>query len=416
MQERVVITGMGAITPLGHTVDESWRNIVEGVSGVGPITLIDTSEYLVKIACEVKNFNPEAFISAREARRLDRYEQMAIVAASEAMQQSGLEITEENASRIGIVLSTAIGGLGSLQEGVETMIHQGGRRVSPFVIPMMMPNGAAGSLSILYGARGPSYCVATACASGTDAIGTAWMMLNAGIIDAAIVGASECTICDIGLVAFDRLGALSRQNDDYSMTPAPFDKNRDGLVMAEGAGVLILETESHARQRGAEILAEVAGHAASADAFHITAPAEDGSGSALAMKQAMQVAGVNPDEVDYINAHGTATQLNDVMETKAIKLAFGEQAYKIPISSTKSMTGHMLGATGALEAILAVLTIQNNILPPTIHYQTPDPECDLDYIPNEAREKKVNVAMSNSFGFGGHNGVVILRRYANAVA
>ncbi|MFN2197092.1 MAG: beta-ketoacyl-ACP synthase II [Anaerolineales bacterium] len=416
MQERVVVTGMGAVTPLGHTVADSWRNVVEGVSGVGPITLIDASEYLVQIACEVKNFNPEDYISAREARRLDRYEHMAIAAAQQAMQQSGLEISEENAGRVGIVLSTAIGGLASLQDGVATMLHQGFRRVSPFVIPMMMPNGAAGNLSIMYGARGPSYCVATACASGTDAIGTAWMMLRAGIIDAAIVGASECTVCDIGLVAFDRLGALSRQNDDYSMTPAPFDKNRDGLVMAEGAAVLILESESHARQRGAEILAEVAGHAASADAYHITAPAEDGSGSALAMKNAIQVAGVNPDEIDYINAHGTATQLNDAMETKAIKLAFGDLAYKIPISSTKSMTGHMLGATGALEAVFCIMAINNNIVPPTIHYQTPDPECDLDYIPNEAREKQVDVAVSNSFGFGGHNGVVVLRRFGNARA
>jgi beta-ketoacyl-acyl-carrier-protein synthase II len=411
MQERVVVTGMGAITPLGHTVHETWGNIVEGVSGVGPITLINTSDYLIKIASEVKHFDPEKYMPAREARRLDRYEQFAIVATNEAMKQSGFEITEENSSRVGIVLSTAIGGLTSLQDGVATMLNQGGRRVSPFVIPMMMPNGAAGNLSILYGARGPSYCVATACASGTDALGTALMMLRAGVIDVAIAGASESTICDIGLVAFDRLGALSRRNDDYSMTPQPFDLNRDGLVMAEGAAILILERESHARARGAEILAELAGHASTADAFHITAPAEDGSGGALAMKLAMQNAGVNPDEVDYVNAHGTATPLNDVMETKAIKTAFGDYAYKVPVSSTKSMTGHMMGATGALEAIFCVLAIRDRVLPPTMHYQTPDPACDLDYVPNEARQMDVDIAVSNSFGFGGHNGVIVMRKY-----
>jgi 3-oxoacyl-[acyl-carrier-protein] synthase II len=412
MQERIVVTGMGAVSPLGLTVHETWDNILKGKSGVGPITLIDTSEYLVKIACEVKNFNPENYISAREARRLDRYETFAIAAAQEAIAQSGLVIDEANSNRVGIVMSTAIGGLTSLEDGVLTIVNQGPRRVSPFVIPMMMPNGAAGNLSILYGARGPSYCVATACASGTDAIGTAWMMLRAGIIDAAIAGASESTICNLGVVAFDRLGALSRRNDDYSMTPQPFDKERDGLVMAEGSSVLILETESHARARGAEILGEIAGHAATADAYHITAPAEDGSGGALAMKNALKIAGVNQEEVGYINAHGTATPLNDVMETKAIKSAFGQIAYQIPISSTKSMTGHMMGATGALEAVFCIKAIQDKVIPPTMHYQTPDPECDLDYVPNAPREKKIEVALSNSFGFGGHNAVVVIRKYS----
>jgi 3-oxoacyl-(acyl-carrier-protein) synthase len=276
---------------------------------------------------------------------------------------------------------------------------------------MMMPNGAAGNLSIMYGARGPSYCVATACASGTDGIGLAWQMIKSGTIDAAIAGAGESTICELGVVAFDRLGALSRRNDDYSMTPQPFDKERDGLVMGEGAAVLILERESHAKKRGAQILAEVAGHASTADAYHITAPAENGAGARLAMLGAMQNAGINPDEIDYINAHGTATELNDQMETRAIKWAFGEHAYDIPVSSTKSMTGHMMGATGALEAIFCIKSIQDNIIPPTIHYQTPDPELDLDYVPNQAREKSVKVAMSNSFGFGGHNGVLVLREF-----
>jgi 3-oxoacyl-[acyl-carrier-protein] synthase II len=411
MEERVVITGMGAMSPVGHNVAENWQNIVNGVSGVGPITQIDASEYLVHIACEVKNFDPEVYLTAKEVRRLDRYEQFVIAAAQEAMQQSGLEINESNGSRVGVVIATAIGGLSSLQEGILTIHDEGPRRVSPFVIPMMMPNGAAGNLSIMYGARGPSYCVATACASGTDGIGLAWQMIKSGTIDAAIAGAGESTICELGVVAFDRLGALSRRNDDYSMTPQPFDKERDGLVMGEGAAVLILERESHAKKRGAQILAEVAGHASTADAYHITAPAENGAGARLAMLGAMQNAGINPDEIDYINAHGTATELNDQMETRAIKWAFGEHAYDIPVSSTKSMTGHMMGATGALEAIFCIKSIQDNIIPPTIHYQTPDPELDLDYVPNQAREKSVKVAMSNSFGFGGHNGVLVLREF-----
>jgi 3-oxoacyl-[acyl-carrier-protein] synthase II len=411
MEERVVITGMGAMSPVGHNVAENWQNIVNGVSGVGPITQIDASEYLVHIACEVKNFDPEVYLTAKEVRRLDRYEQFVIAAAQEAMQQSGLEINESNWSRVGVVIATAIGGLSSLQEGILTIHDEGPRRVSPFVIPMMMPNGAAGNLSIMYGARGPSYCVATACASGTDGIGLAWQMIKSGTIDAAMAGAGESTICELGVVAFDRLGALSRRNDDYSMTPQPFDKERDGLVMGEGAAVLILERESHAKKRGAQILAEVAGHASTADAYHITAPAENGAGARLAMLGAMQNAGINPDEIDYINAHGTATELNDQMETRAIKWAFGEHAYDIPVSSTKSMTGHMMGATGALEAIFCIKSIQDNIIPPTIHYQTPDPELDLDYVPNQAREKSVKVAMSNSFGFGGHNGVLVLRDF-----
>lgn len=411
MIERIVITGMGAVSPVGLTVNESWQSVINGISGVAPITLIDTSEYLVKIAGEVKNFNPENYMSSKEARRLDRYEHFAVAAAQEAMQQSGLEIDEANANRVGVFISSAIGGINTIQENIVTMLDQGFRRVSPFTIPMMMPNGASGNLSILYGAQGPSYSVATACASGTDSIGIAWLMIKAGIIDVAIAGASESTICDIGLVAFDRMGALSRKNDNYSMTPQPFDKNRDGLVMSEGAAILILEREDYARSRGANILAELGGHASTADAFHITAPAEDGSGGALAMCRALEAAQVNIDEVGYINAHGTATPLNDVMETRAIKAAFGEQAYRIPVSSTKSMTGHMMGATGALEAVFCVLAVQEGVLPATIHYETPDPDCDLDYIPNQVREKKVNVVLSNSFGFGGHNGVLVVKKY-----
>ncbi len=411
MAERIVVTGMGAISPLGHSANESWENAIHGVSGVGPITQFDTSDYLVKIACEVKDFRPEDYMEAREARRRDRFTQLAAVAAQEAMRQSGLDVKAEKPERIGLIISSAIGGLKTLQDSIFTLKEDGPRRLSPFVIPMLMSNGAAGMMAIEYGMTGPSFSVASACASGADGIGTAWMMLRSGMIDVALTGACESTITPIGIGAFDRLGAMSRRNDDFSMTPQPFDKNRDGLVMGEGAAVLVLESEAHARARGAEILAELAGYAATADAFHITAPAEDGAGGALAMKLALNASGVNPEDVDYINAHGTATPLNDISETRAIKSAFGKLAYNIPVSSTKSMTGHMMGATGALEATFCVQAVRNNVIPPTIHYQTPDPECDLDYVPNQAREMTVDVAISNAFGFGGHNAVLVIKKY-----
>lgn len=409
--EKIVITGMGTVNPLGLSVAESWQAAVDGVSGVGPITQFDTSEYLVKIACEVKNFAPENFMDAKEARRRDRYEQLAAAAVKEAMAHSALRVTEENAERIGVVISAAIGGLKSLEDAIFTVRDTGPRRVSPFLIPMLMPNGASGLTAIDYGIKGPCISVASACASGADGIGAAWMMLRNGTIDAAIAGASEAAICRAGVAAFDRVGAMSRRNDDYSMTPQPFDKNRDGLVMGEGAAVLVLETESHAKARGANILAELAGYASTADAFHVTAPHEEGAGGAAAIRLALESAHVSPEEVGYISAHGTGTQLNDLSETKAVKAAFGAQAYKTPISSTKSMTGHMMGATGALEAIFCVQAIREGLLPPTIHYETPDPACDLDYIPNQAREAKINVAISNAFGFGGHNAVLVVRKY-----
>jgi 3-oxoacyl-[acyl-carrier-protein] synthase II len=410
--ERVVITGMGTINSLGLSVTESWQNAVNGVSGVGPITQFDTGEYLVKIACEARNFVPENYMDAKEARRRDRYEQMAVAAVKEAMTQSELTVTEANAGRIGVVISAAIGGLKSLEDAIFTVRDTGPRRVSPFLIPMLMPNGASGLTAIDYGIKGPCISVASACASGADGIGSAWMMLRNGTIDAAIAGASEAPICRAGVAAFDRVGAMSRRNDDYSMTPQPFDKNRDGLVMGEGAAVLVMETESHAKARGATILAELAGHASTADAFHITAPHEEGAGGAAAIRHALEAANVNTDEVGYISAHGTGTTLNDLSETKAVKAAFGAQAYKIPISSTKSMTGHCMGATGAIEAIFCVQAVREGLLPPTIHYETPDPDCDLDYIPNKAREAKINAAISNAFGFGGHNAVLVVKKYS----
>jgi 3-oxoacyl-[acyl-carrier-protein] synthase II len=409
--ERVVITGMGTVNPLGLTVEESWKNAINGVSGVGPITLFDSASLHVHIAAEAKGFEPEKYMDPKEARRRDRFEQLGVAAANEALRNSGLEINESNSERIGVLVSSAIGGIKSLQDAVLTNHTEGPRRVSPFLIPMLMPNGAAGMIAIDHQIKGPCFSVASACASGADGIGTALLMLRSGMIDAAVAGATESTICPVGVAAFDRVGAMSRRNDDYSMTPQPFDKNRDGLVMGEGAAILILETESHAKARGANILAELAGYGATADAFHVTAPHENGAGGAAAMRMALASARANEDEVGYINAHGTGTQLNDQSETRAIKAAFGQRAYEIPVSSTKSMTGHMMGATGALEAIFCVQAVREGILPPTIHYETPDPECDLDYIPNVAREKKIDLALSNAFGFGGHNAVLAIRRY-----
>lgn len=411
MAERVVVTGTGTINSLGHNTAQTWENALNGVSGVGPITLFDASDYGVKIACEVKDFEPEAYLSSREARRRDRYEQLATVAAREAITQAGLEASAENSYRVGVIVSSAIGGLNTLTGTVRVIDTEGPRRISPFVIPMLMANGAAGLIAIDYGFRGPCFSVASACASGVDAIGAAWMLLRQGAIDCAITGASEAVITDMGVGAFDRLGAMSRRNDDFSMTPQPFDLNRDGLVIGEGAAILVLETERHARSRGAQILAEVAGYAATADAFHITAPAEDGAGGAQAIRQALAAASVNPSDIGYLNAHGTGTLLNDASETRAIKAALGDWAYNIPVSSTKSMTGHMMGATGALEAIFCVQATRFNAVPPTVHYQTPDPECDLDYVPNQARDCAVTVAVNNAFGFGGHNAVLVVRRY-----
>jgi beta-ketoacyl-acyl-carrier-protein synthase II len=409
--DKVVITGMGTVNPLGLTVEESWKNAVDGVSGVGPITLFDSSSLNVHFAAEVKDFDPSQYMDAKEARRRDRFEQLGTAAAKDAIENAGLEITEANSGRIGVLVSSAIGGIKSLSDAVITNFTEGPRRVSPFLIPMLMPNGAAGMIAIDHYITGPCFSVASACASGIDGIGTAFLMLKAGMIDAAIAGGAEMTICSVGVAAFDRVGAMSRRNDDYSMTPQPFDKNRDGLVMGEGAGVLVLELETHAKARGANILAELAGYGATADAYHVTAPHEHGAGGASAMKMALETAQANVEELGYINAHGTGTSLNDQSETRAVKAAFGDAAYRIPISSTKSMTGHMMGATGALEVIFCTQAIREGVLPPTIHYETPDPECDLDYIPNQAREKSISLAISNAFGFGGHNAVAAVRKY-----
>ncbi len=409
---RVVVTGMGTVNPLGLNVAETWRNLIAGKSGIGPIKRIDTTPYNVHIAGEIQDFDPELYISAREARRMDPFEQYAIVSAQQAIDQADLDITTEDPTRIAVVISSAVGGLQSMQLGILTMDKQGSRRVSPFLIPMFMSNGAAGLIAIHFGVMGPSFSVTSACASAADGIGQAAMMIRSGYVDACIAGGSEAPICGIGLSCFDRLGALSHYQEKPYATPKPFDKNRDGLVMAEGAAVLVLESLEHARARGAEIIGEFAGYGSTADAFHITAPDENGAGGCAAMRKALDDANLAPQDVDYINAHGTGTVLNDVAETKAIKSALGEHAFNVAVSSTKSMTGHMMGATGALEAIFCIQAIRENRIPPTINLSEPDPECDLDYVPNVAREAEVNVALSNAFGFGGHNAVLAFRAFS----
>jgi beta-ketoacyl-acyl-carrier-protein synthase II len=408
---RVVITGVGAISPIGLSAQDSWDNCVEGVSGVAPITLFDASEFLVQIACEVKGFDPKEHMSPANARRRDRCQQLAVAAGKQALLDSGLEINESNANRVGVVISSSIGGISSLDDSIRHMVTHGPRRVSPLTIPMLMPNGPSGLVAIEIGAQGPALSVSSACASSSDGIGLAWQQIRSGMCDAILAGGSEATICKIGIAAFDRLGAMSRRNDDFSMTPQPFDRNRDGLVMGEGSCVLMLEELTQAKERGANVLAELSGYGITGDAFHITAPHDQGAGGAKAMTQAMEIAEVNSSDIDYINAHGTATPLNDVSETLAIKTVFGQKAYEVPISSTKSMTGHMMGATGSLEAFFCIKAIQTQTSPPTIHYETPDPDCDLDYVPNHARDACINVAISNSFGFGGHNSVLLFKKY-----
>ncbi len=407
MKPTIVITGMGTVNPLGLTVAETWRNAVEGVSGVGPITLFDSSDISIHIAAEVKGFEPQAYMDPKEVRRRDRFEQLATAAAKEALASSGYTVPEEEADRVSVIISCAAGGLGTIQDTLLTLEQSGSRRLSPFVIPMFMSNGASGMVGIDIGAKGPAFSVGSACASGADGIGQAMWLLRNGVVDVALAGATEAPLTRLGVASFDRLGALSRRGADR--TPSPFAKGRDGLVVGEGAAVVVLETLDHARRRGAEIVAELAGYAATADAFHVTAPAENGSGGAKAIRFALADAQMTPDEIDYVSAHGTGTQLNDLAETQALKAAMGERAYHVPVSSTKSMTGHIMGATGALEVILCVQAIRTGIVPPTIHLDEPDPECDLDYVPNEARPHRVRATLSNAFGFGGHNAVLVIR-------
>ena len=405
---RVVITGMGMVTPLGHNVPDTWAAILAGRSGLGPMTQLDPQEHTSGGLCEVKEFDPEHYLGRREARRRDRFQQFATVAANEAIKQAGLEIAHENRTRVGIVMGTGIGGIQTLVEQENVRQDRGVRRMSPYGITMIMPNGAAGMLAIDYGIHGPSTTITTACAAGCDAIGHAFRAIRRGELDAALTGGSEAIITAVAVGGFEQARATSTRDNG---TPRPFDRERDGLIVGEGAAVLVLESLEHARARGVPILGEVVGYGQTTDAHHITAPAEGGEGAARAMRLALADAAMEPEEIDYVSAHGTATELNDKFETMALKSALGDAAYQIPVSSTKSMTGHIMGATGAIESIFCLLAMRDQMLPPTINYENPDPECDLDYVPNQARPATVRAAMNNAFGFGGHNGVLIFKQY-----
>jgi 3-oxoacyl-[acyl-carrier-protein] synthase II len=414
MRKRVVITGLGCITPLGNDVATLWRNITSGVSGVGMITLYDTSDFKVKIGAEVKDFNATALFGLREARRMDRFAQFGLAAAIQAVENSGLTITESNRDHIGVVLGTGIGGMNTLFEQAKVFFQRGPDRVSPFMVPMMLPDTAPGMIALQLGVRGPNMSVVSACASGTNALGEATEMIRRGGADVILSGGTEAVLVPIAMAGLGVMTALSTRNEEPTRASRPFDLDRNGFVMGEGAAVIVLESIDHARARGAHIMGEISGYGASNDAYHISAPAENGAGAVLCMQSALNNAGLSYTDIGYINAHGTSTLLNDKSETAAIKTVFGEQAYHIPVSSTKSMTGHLLGAAGGLEALICVKVLQDSILPPTINYETPDPECDLDYVPNHARRVKVQHIMSNSFGFGGHNASIIISRYNEA--
>jgi len=408
---RVVVTGMGCISPVGNNVKDTWNSLIQGKSGAGSITHFDASRHKTRFAAEVKGFDGAALFGQRDARKMDRFTQFAAAATVEALEQARLKIDDSNRDRVGVLIGTGIGGIGTLMEQAEILRERGPERVSPFLVPMMISDSAAGMLAIRVGARGPNMAIATACASGNNAIGEALEMIRRGAADAMIAGASEAALVPIAMAGMNVMTALSTRNEDPQTASRPFDKDRDGFLMGEGAGILILETLEHARQRGANILAELSGYGTTDDAHHISAPAENGAGAAISMKLALEDAGLTINDIEYINAHGTSTPLNDKSETAAIKTVFGEQAYQIPVSSTKSMTGHLLGASGAVEATFCVMAIRDQLLPPTINYHTPDPECDLDYVPNEARRASPKHVMSNSFGFGGHNATLVITRF-----
>lgn len=407
-RRRVVVTGVGAISPIGLSAEESWDAAKNGRSGIGPITLFDASGIGVQVAAEIKNFNPENYMDPKDARRRDRYQWFGTAAAKEAMAASGLTILPENACRVGVGITSSGGGVQTIVDQTHLIDEKGPRRVDPFGAPRIMANGAASWISIETGARGPAFAIISACASANDTIGMSMSLIRSGSTDAMIAGSADATIALLFLAGLDRVRVASRQSDH---TPAPFSATRDGLVMGEGGAVLVLEEVEHAKARGATILAELAGYGATADAFHITAPLEDGAGAAKAIELAMEDARVTPENVSYINAHGTGTILNDISETRAIKKALGQRAYEVPVSSTKSATGHMMGSTGAAEAVFCVMAIRENVIPPTINHFEKDPECDLDYVPNEARDHHVDVAISNAFGFGGHNAVLVFKRF-----
>jgi len=408
---RVVVTGVGLITSLGQDLATNWEALTQGKSGVGAITAYDTTDFRVHIAAEVQNFDPGLYMDRKEARRNDPYEQLAIATTRQALAQANLQITEENANDIGVYIGSGIGGLITLHDQFRVLHDRGPSRISPFFINMMIVDGAPGIVSILTGARGPNWAAVSACATSGNTIGEAWETIRRGDARAMIAGGSEKAVTPIAMAAFDNMTALSRRNDDPQGASRPFDATRDGFIMGEGSGMLILEDLEFAQERGAPILAELVGYGCTGDASHITSPAPGGEGLVRAMRRALQKANLRPEQIDYINAHGTSTEFNDSTETQAIKTCFGEHAYKVAISSTKSMTGHTLGAAGAVEAVISIMAIRSGIVPPTINLNHPDPLCDLDYVPNQSRQSTVNVAMSNSMGFGGHNTCLIFKRY-----
>lgn len=411
MTRRVVVTGLGLVTPLGNTVESSWGGITAGRSGVGPLTYFDTSNFNVKIAAQLKDFNPAEVLPANELRRYDPYQVYIVSAAREVIDKSGFSVGDEP-HRASVLIGSATGGTHSFEEYHTIFMEtKNPRKMTPFAIPMLVANGGSNIVSIMTGANGPSCVPVSACATGADCIGMAFDLIRAGRLDRALAGAGEYPILDLGIAAFDRIGACSRHNEEPEKAMRPFDKNRNGIVFGEGAGVMLLETLESAQARGAEIIAELVGYSSTTDGFHRTAPDPQGRGAVQAMSLALQDAHINPEDIGYINAHGTATSLNDSMETLAIKSVFGDHAYKLAVSSTKSMTGHAMGATAAMEAIFAVLALRDQLVPPTINYETPDPECDLDYVPNESREWSFDYALSNAFGFGGHNACLVFKRF-----
>lgn len=409
---RVVVTGLGAVTPIGNTVTDYWEGLASGRNGVAAITLFDASRHACRFAAEVKDFDPVGMIDRKEAKRWDRFCKFGVVAAKQAVLHAGLTIDDTNADRVGVAIGSGVGGLLMMETQAHVLADRGPDRVSPFCVPMMIPNMATGLTAIALGAKGPSSAVATACAAGSNAIGDAYRLIQLGLADVMVAGGAESAITPLGVAGFASAKALSFRNDDPTTASRPFDAERNGFVIGEGAGVIVLESLEHAQARGAQILAEVVGYGMSCDAHHITSPTPGGVGGAEAMRLALKDARLDPEAVDYVNAHGTSTQANDSNETSAIKSALGDWAYRIPVSSTKSMTGHLLGGSGGIEAVAAVLAIEHNLVPPTINYQNPDPACDLDVVPNQAREHTLNVVLSNSFGFGGHNVCLAFRRMA----
>lgn len=407
---RVVVTGVGAVSPLGTGNQKNWDALVSGQSGIGPITRFDASSLPVRIAGEVKDFEPEQFIDKKEVKKMDLFIQYAMGAAHFAMQDSGLQITEQNAERVGVLVGAGLGGLPTIEKYHSALLEGGYKKISPFFIPMLIINLAPGHISIKYGAKGPNLSSVSACATGTHSIGDAYHMIARGDADAMIAGGTEATVTPLGIGGFAVMKALSDRNDDPQRASRPFDKGRDGFIMGEGAGIVVLEEYEAAKQRGAKIYAEVVGYGLTGDAYHMTAPAEGGEGAARCMKMALNGAGINPEQVGYINAHGTSTPFNDLNETLAIKTVFGDHAYKLMVSSTKSMTGHLLGAAGGLEAVISCMVLDKEVVPPTINYEDPDPNCDLDYVPNTARNARVDFVMSNSLGFGGTNATLLFKR------